>query len=183
MASRSLRWHRIRTRRCCQNQWIKVRQDAVRLPDGSQLESFIVVEYCGAVATLALQDGRVLLVRQYRYPADEFTLEIPAGALSGTRRADVSRTAKAELLEEAGYAAKTIRPFFRYRPSPGSSNEVIHIVLATGLTQHHDLCRTGSTISAKWYEIHDVLKMINEGKITHSPTIIAMLLARERALF
>jgi len=176
MNPRLAKWRQISTKKCCENEWIKIREDVIGLPDGTQLNSFIVVEYCGAVGVLAIEQDKILLVKQYRYPINKFTLEIPAGAIMGKDRTSIIKSAREELLEEAGYNAKSIKYFYRYHPSPGSSNEVIHLVIAKGLNKSSNPLDKDKSFDAGWYKIKDVVKWIASGKITHSPTIIGVLL-------
>ena len=181
MKSQLRKWQQINTRQCCKNSWIRVREDVVKLPDGKELDSFIVVEYCGAVGILAIEESRILLVRQYRYAIDKFTWEIPAGALLGKDR--IEESARSELLEEAGFTASSISRFYGYYPSPGSSNEVIHLVVAKRLEKSREQNDKPKLFQVKWVGLDEVLPMISGGEISHSPTIVAVLIGRERGLF
>ncbi len=173
------KWKTISSKKCCENEWISVREDKVQLPTNEILKSYIVVNYCGAVGVLAVQENNILLVKQYRYAIDKFTLEMPAGSLVGKGRANIIKSAKAELLEESGYIAKKIEPFYSYNPSPGSSNEVIHLTWAIDLVKSVDV----SGFHVDWYGIDSVLQMIKNRKIVHSPTIIGVYLGREMGYF
>lgn len=173
------KWKTISSKKCCGNEWISVREDRVRLPTSELLESYIVIDYCGAVGVLAIQENKILLIKQYRYAIDRFTLEIPAGSLVGKGVANIKKSAEAELLEESGYRAKIIEPFYRYHPSPGSSNEVIYLTRALGIEKSTDVLG----FDVNWYDIKKVHQMIMEGAITHSPTVISVLLGQELGFF
>lgn len=177
------KWKTVLSRKCCENSWISVREDKVQLPSGDVLDSYIVINYCGAVGVLAIEQDKILLVKQYRYPIDKFTLEIPAGALIGKDRASIIKSARVELLEEAGYSATSMKLFHKYHPSPGSSNELIHLVIAKGLSKSNNILDKDQLFDVNWYSIKDVTKWINRGKITHSPTIIGVLFGLENNFF
>jgi 8-oxo-dGDP phosphatase len=112
---------------------VTLRTDTVRMPDGA-LASRDVVEHPGAVAVVALDDdGRVLMIRQYRHPAGALLWEIPAG-LRDVAGEPLAETASRELLEEAGCRAEDWRILADYFSSPGISTERIRIFLARKLT-------------------------------------------------
>lgn len=110
--------------------------DTVELADGTVREREVVL-HPGAVTVVAvLGDGRVLLVRQYRHPADKVMLELPAGTLD--RLADGSledplHAAQRELSEETGYRADKWRLLARFWTAPGFATEHMTLYLATGL--------------------------------------------------
>lgn len=110
---------------------INLRVDDVALPDGT-LSKREYVEHRGGAAVLAIdEDNFAYLVEQYRYPYREVTLEIPAGKLEAGETPDV--TVARELEEETGLHAENITPFGVIYPTPGYTNEKLHIFLATGL--------------------------------------------------
>ena len=93
-----------------------------------------VVRHPGSVVVLAhLPDGRLLLVRQYRYAAGESLWELVAGGIESGET--LQQAARRELLEETGYRARTIMPLFDFFPSPGILSELMHLVEARGLTR------------------------------------------------
>lgn len=127
---------RIASERIYEGRILNLRRDRVRLPDGREA-SREVVEHPGAVAILALDDHRnIYLVRQYRYPIERETLEIPAGKLDPGE--EPLACARRELAEEVGLAASVWKPLLTFYSTPGFSNEVMHIFLATGLQPHRE---------------------------------------------
>jgi ADP-ribose pyrophosphatase len=111
---------------------VTVRTDKVRMP-GSNLAEREVVLHPGAVAVLALDDdGRVLMIRQYRHPVGRLLWEIPAG-LRDVAGEPLLATAQRELLEEAGYRARDWRVLADYYSSPGFTTERLRVFLARGL--------------------------------------------------
>jgi len=116
---------------------ISLRRDVVADAGGERHEREVVV-HPGAVAIVALlDDGRLLLVRQYRHAAGVICLEIPAGTLD--RQADGSleppdECARRELAEETGYSAASWRSLGSFYTAPGFATEHMHLYLATDLT-------------------------------------------------
>ncbi|MBO8126401.1 MAG: NUDIX hydrolase [Firmicutes bacterium] len=111
---------------------IDVRKETVQLPNGA-LSQREIVAHSGAAAVVALtEEGRLVLVRQYRKAVEKALWEIPAGKLDGPE--DPLECAKRELAEETGYQAEKWTKLTSIYTTPGFSDEVIHIFLATGLT-------------------------------------------------
>ena len=102
---------------------VSFRADKVKLPNG-RISTREFMDHPGAVAVLpVLPDGRIIFVRQYRYPVGQATLEIPAGKLHSPKDSPLRRV-KAELKEETGYTAASLKPLLRYWPTAAFSNEV-----------------------------------------------------------
>jgi ADP-ribose pyrophosphatase len=173
------KWKQVSSDIRCENRWIRVREDVVLLPTNQVLDSYIVVEYIGAVGIVAInRNNELLMVEQYRYPLEQFTWEIPSGAV--IRDEDISVSALRELREETGYSANSIEYLGKHHPSPGSSNEIIHIVTAAELYPDVELVESNRLLQHKWiplYGQHGVISQIRAGHITHGPTIVGLFLS------
>ena len=119
---------------------LHVKRDTVKLPNGGTATREWI-KHPGASAVIPLlDDGQVILVKQYRYPIGRITLEIPAGKLDAPDE-DPLLCATRELSEETGYQAEHITKLTTVATTVGFSNEYIHVYAATGLTagkQHTD---------------------------------------------
>ena len=112
---------------------IDVERARIRFADGHEAER-IVVRHPGAVAIVALdEEGRWLLVRQYRHPAGSVLLEVPAGTLEPGEAPE--RAAARELREETGFAAAELERLGGFYTAPGFCDEYIHVFLARGRTR------------------------------------------------
>ncbi len=132
-----------------------------------------VIEHPGAAAMLAIENGKVLLVRQYRFPHG-YVLEIPAGTLK--KGESPRKCAFRELKEETGYEAKKMSPLVKYYPSIGYNTEIIHCFVASRLKRVSSLeLDDDEIISVVKTDFKKVLRMILSGKITDSKTICAVL--------
>jgi ADP-ribose pyrophosphatase len=132
-----------------------------------------VIEHRGAAAVLAIENGKVLLVKQHRFPHG-FVLEIPAGTLE--KDESTLHCAFRELREETGYEAKKMTPLVKFYPSIGYNTEVIHCFVASGIKKKSELkLDEDEIISVVKIDLNKVLRMILSGKIIDSKTICAVL--------
>ncbi len=133
-----------------------------------------IIEHRGAAAMLAIEKGKIILVKQHRFPHG-YVLEIPAGTLNKGEK-DPKKCAFRELKEETGYEAKKMIPLLKYYPSIGYNTELIHCYVATGLKKSSNLKLDDDEIlSVVKIDFKKVLGMITSGKITDSKTICAVL--------
>jgi 8-oxo-dGTP pyrophosphatase MutT (NUDIX family) len=161
------------------NWLITVRNDKVELPDGDYAER-TVVAHLGAVAVLALDEqDRVLMIRQYRHPAGRELWEIPAGLRDVAGEALVG-TARRELVEETGYAAREWHALVDSYASPGISTERIRIFLARGVeAAESDYQRHGEEkfLQTAWVPLADAVEAALAGKLHNGSTVQAVLAA------
>jgi len=162
----------VSSRRIYDGRVINLRVDQVELPDGS-LHQREIVEHPGAVAILPiLDDGRILLIRQYRHAVGETLLEIPAGTLAEGE--EPIECARRELLEETGYAAESICELFKCYLAPGYSSERIHIYQASKLRMTGSRRDTDEYIELEPVTIHDAESMIRKRQIQDAKTIAGL---------
>lgn len=161
------------------NWLISVRTDKVRMPDGHQVAR-TVVSHVGAVAVLALDEaGRVLMIRQYRHPVGRQLWEIPAGLRDVTGEALVD-TARRELLEETGHAAREWHALVDFYPSPGITSERVRIFLARGIEPaESDYERHGEEkfLQADWVPLAEAVQAALSGRLHNGATVQGVLAA------
>jgi ADP-ribose pyrophosphatase len=150
-------------------------------PDGSEFHRD-VVRHPGAVSVVpVLDDGRVVLVRQYRAPLDRLMLEIPAGKRD-VEGESPEQTAHRELVEEVGWAAAQLELLARFHNSVGFCDEESHVFLATGLSPA-PMDRQGveeAAMEIVTVPLADTAALVGSGEITDAKTVIGLTLARER---
>lgn len=168
----------ISSKRIYKGRIVGLREDTVELP-GGKVAKREIVEHPGAVAIVAIaNENKIVLIRQYRRPAEDVLLEIPAGLVhKGETPLDA---AKRELEEETGFHAKNIKKIFEGYASPGYSTEVIQYFLATNLEKRSQKTEEDELIEVRLYKISDCFKMIKEGKIRDNKTIIGIMIAEKR---
>ncbi len=160
-----------------QGRLLHVRRDLVRLPDGKTATREYILHPGAAIILPVLDDGRVVLVRQYRYPVGLQTLEFPAGKIDA---GESSRsTAERELLEETGYRAAQIEFAFAVHPCVGYADERIDFYLATGLTFVGHPGEEGEFLAAEAMPLDALLAEADAGRLTEAKTLLgAYWLAR-----
>jgi ADP-ribose pyrophosphatase len=147
--------------------------DEVELSNG-HIRQRDIVRHPGAVAIVPiLDDGRVVLIRQYRYAPNRMLLEIPAGTLENGE--PLIQCAVRELKEETGYEADKMEFFMSCYMVPGYSDEVIHFFLARGLTMVGDDPEVDENITLEIHSLDELHKMIKENIIEDAKTIIGIL--------
>ncbi|MBI5240333.1 MAG: NUDIX hydrolase [Elusimicrobia bacterium] len=150
--------------------------DTVRLPNG-RTATREYLHHHGAVGVLPFLDkDTVVLVRQYRYPVGEVTLEMPAGKLDAGEKHIIC--IKRELREETGYTAKRIKHLLDFWPTCAFSDECIRLYIATGLKPGKVSPDHDEFIEAVAIKYKDALDLVWEGHIKDSKTVIALLAAR-----
>jgi ADP-ribose pyrophosphatase len=133
-----------------------------------------VMRHPGAAVMMAVdRKGRLLLVRQYRLPADAYLWELPAGTVDPGEK--VAKTAKRELREETGLRAKKWKKLCDFYPSPGCSAEKMTVFLATDLTQGEAQPMADERIETKWFTKKEVAEMIRTNEIRDSKTMVGFL--------
>lgn len=156
---------------------LKVRVDTVRLADGSEARRE-VVEHPGAVAILPLlDDGRVILERQWRQPVGEVLWEMPAGTLTPGETPEAC--ARRELAEEIGFAPEKLERLASVYLAPGYSSEIIHLFVARGLRPVEGHTDADERIRAVPLTLDRVRAMIASGEIRDAKTVCALLLATD----
>lgn len=136
-----------------------------------------VVRHLGSAVMMAVDDRkRILLVRQYRLPADQYLWELPAGKVDPGEKP--LQAAKRELAEETGYKARTWKKLVSFFPSPGYVGEKMTIFLATDLTPGEATPMEDERIETRWFTQRELGDMIRSGKIEDGKTIIGFFMQR-----
>ena len=156
---------------------LNLRVDDILLPDGKPSKREIV-EHSGGSAVYCEKGGKVLFVKQFRYPYKKVLYEIPAGKLD--KGENPKETAIRELEEECGIKAEKVSELFRIYPSPGYTEEIIYIYKAEGLTDTAVRLDEGEYLTSCWIEKEKALKMVEDGEINDAKTVIALLNGRKQ---
>jgi len=139
-------------------------------PSGFEIKRAIVAHSGSAVMMAVDEKDRILLVKQFRLPAEKELWELPAGRLDPGE--SPLQAAKRELREETGYRAKNWAKLTSFWPSPGYVAEKMTIFLATGLTAGEQEPMDDERIEIKWFSRKELSEAIRDGQIADAKTMI-----------
>jgi 8-oxo-dGTP pyrophosphatase MutT (NUDIX family) len=141
------------------------------------------IDHPGAVAVLVIDDdGRALIIQQYRHPVRSRDWEIPAGLLD-IEGEDPLVAAKRELAEEVDLAASDWSHLMTFNTSPGGSNEIITVYLARGISataEAYHRSEEEADILIRWVPLDDIVAGVLDGSLRNSILAIAVLAAHAR---
>lgn len=147
-------------------------KDDIELPDGNKAVREYV-NHSGGSSILCEKDGKILLVKQYRYPYGKELLELPAGKLNPGESPE--QTAIRELEEEGGVIAGKVEKLFDVYPTPAYTNEIIRIYKAIDIKEGSVHLDEDEFLSSVWVDKEELKQMIARGEIKDAKTLIALL--------
>ena len=151
---------------------VKLRVDRVVEPGGVTALREVVCHAGSVVVLPRLADGRVILVRQFRYAAGRHLWELVAG---GMEPGETPRqAARRELIEETGYRARTLKPLFDFFPSPGILNERMFLVEASGLTRGESEPESDERLEVGVFTAVQLRKMLRARQIKDAKTLAGL---------
>jgi ADP-ribose pyrophosphatase len=171
---------RIRSERIYTGRVINLDRDTVRFPDGS-IGELEMVRHPGASAIVPFvsqptgDDPQLLLLKQYRYAAEGYLYEVPAGRLDAGE--EPLACAKRELKEETGCTARNMELLFTMFTTPGFTDERIHVFMASELERGDTARESDEFITVETVTLSSALRFIQEGRITDGKTALAILYA------
>mgnify|MGYP006276040047 FL=1 len=152
---------------------MKVKRDQVRLPSGNQGQREFIVHPGAVLIVPILDNGNLLLERQFRYPLNQVFIELPAGKIDPGE--NILKTGQRELQEETGYSAQEWIYLGYQHPCIGYATEVIHMFLVKGLVEGEPLNDADEALQLFEASLEDCLQMVADNKITDAKSIIALM--------
>lgn len=158
-----------------------VHKVGLRMPDGTIVQRDLFHYNHATLILPVLDDGSIVMIRNYRFAVDEWLWELPAGILE--KGEDPLEGARRELAEETGYTAERLEKLGAYYTMPGSTDEMMHSYLATGLTAGRQALEVYEEITVEVFRPAEVRAMVADGRIHDSKTISLLCLywLREKA--
>lgn len=150
---------------------ISLQIDTVTLP-GGRTATREIVKHPGAAAVIALLDGKLLVVEQYRKPLEKFQVEIPAGKLDPGE--DPILAAARELEEETGYRPKELKPVSAFYTSPGFADEKLYLYFTDGVELGVQNPDEDEDLNVAAITMEQAEAYISEGRIGDAKTILAI---------
>ena len=169
---------KVRTVNTVESKSFSVNLDEVKLPSGRITERIRVVHPDASAVVPFTKEGKVILVKQFRYSIQEETLEIPAGKI------DLGETpeecARREMVEETGYTPSELTFLLKYVPAIGYSDEILYIYKGTNLKRIRDHKKPSDEITRLEYlTMSEIKEKILRGEIVDGKTIVALSLVSD----
>ncbi|WP_443937870.1 NUDIX hydrolase [Pedobacter sp. MW01-1-1] len=168
------KWRKIASKYLVRAQWATLRVDTCQLQTGVIKDDYYVLEYPNWVNAIALtEEGKVILVRQYRHAADIISLEVPGGVIDGDEAPEAA--VKRELLEETGYSFKTCKFITELYPNPATSNNKTFTYLLTGgVKTHEQHLDEHEILIVEEYTVDEVKQLLKDNKIAQALHVAAL---------
>lgn len=154
---------------------VSFRTDLVRFPSG-QVERYVYTEYPFEVCFIlpVMSDGRIVFIRQYRYPIKRYIIEIPAGSPEANE--SLVDCAIRETEEEIGLRPTEITRVLEFYPSPGSADMKAHLFIARGLVESERKRDPDEDINSFLLEPDRAIELMRQGEIQHIGAVLGLLL-------
>jgi ADP-ribose pyrophosphatase len=162
--------HVTSSRELLKNKLFTVVEEEAKDPSGFEIKRSIIRHPGSAVMMAVDERGRVLLVRQFRLPAEQELWELPAGRLD--QGESPLQAARRELREETGYQARKWTEIASFWASPGYVQEKMTVYLAEDLTEGQSEPMEDERIETRWFEKEELHAMIRSGEISDAKTIV-----------
>ena len=154
---------------------INLRRDEVTVQNGTSFRE-IIEHNGGAVLAAVTGEGKLVMVRQFRKPAERVMLEVPAGKIDPGEKPE--EAAVRELKEETGYTAGHVRHLTSFYPCVGYSEEMLHLYLCTDLTPGETCFDENEAIDIEEMDLDTLHDMVMKGQIQDAKTVITVLMIR-----
>ncbi|MBN8749421.1 Methanol dehydrogenase activator [Xylophilus ampelinus] len=169
MSDTHLKEERVSSQALFKGNFLEARRDTIRLPDGKTATREYVVHPGAVVVIPLLDDGRIVLERQYRYPVGQVMVEFPAGKLDAGE--DPFVCGQRELIEETGYRAREWARAGAMHLAVAYSTEIIHIYFARGLTAGERQLDLGEFLDVFAATPEQLLGWCRDGTVTDAKTL------------
>jgi len=160
-----LKWQKIASKYLVKEKWATLRVDTCKLQNGAIKDDYYVLEYPNWANAVALtKEGKIILVRQYRFAADIISLEIPGGVIDDGEEPEAGIIR--ELQEETGYSFESCELIATLYPNPATStNKTFTYLLKGGVKTHEQHLDEHEILNVEEYTIEEVKQLLKDNKI------------------
>jgi len=176
-----LKWRVISSEYLFNDLWFKVRKDICETPAGKIIDPYYVYEFPTWVAAVPVtEDGKIIMVLQYRHALGEVCLEVPGGCVDDTDK-DFQQAIAREILEETGYSFTSYDYLCKISANPSTNNNLLHMFLAKGGKKVSEQQLDGNEeIEVDLFTVEQVKQLIKENKIIQSMHVTCIMYAFEK---
>jgi len=173
----ALKWDVKRTTRPYENKTLALRVDYIGLPDDRDTQYAYIERAPAVIIVPVTRDGQIVTVNQYRYPVDDWCIEVPAGGTHDTGNESLEEVARKELREEVGAACGALTSVGWFYSGPALLDEKCHVYLAENVdvTGEPDT-EPSEVIQIRLVDADEAIAMARTGKMTSSPSALAVLM-------
>ncbi len=176
-----MKWKILSSEYLFNNLWFKIRKDKCETPGGKIVDPYYVYEFPSWVTALPVtEDGKIVMVKQYRHALGETCLELPGGCVDDTDKSFEEAIAR-ELLEETGYVFSSYESLGNISANPSTNNNLMHMFLAKGGKKVADQKLDGNEeIEVVILGIDELKQLLKENKIIQAMHVTCILYAFEK---
>ena len=178
---KDMKWRTLSSEYLFNDRWFKVRTEKCETPEGKIVDPYYVYEFATWVGALPVtEDGKIVMVRQYRHALGETCIELPGGCVDDTDK-NADEAIARELLEETGYAFSAYEYLGKISPNPSTNTNLLHMYLALGgkkiTAQKLD---ENEEIEIVLLTLNELKQLLRENKIVQSMHVSCILYALEK---
>jgi ADP-ribose pyrophosphatase len=176
-----MKWETLTSERIYNDDWFKVRKETCETPAGKIVSPYYVYDFPTWVGAVPItDDGKIILIKQYRHAYGDVCIEIPGGCVDDTDINNEAAIAR-ELLEETGYAFSTHHYLGKISPNPSTNSNLLHMYLATGGKQvANQSLDENEEIEVGFYTVEEVKQLLRENKFVQAMHVSCLMYALEK---